>query len=82
MVMAEAMEITPGLTTALSNGASVAELRSIAVSEGMSTLAADGIRRAGKGETSLAEVIKTVSSVYAAELCEADGAATGPPSQS
>lgn len=70
-VIAEAMEITPRLTTALSNGATMADLRVIAVGEGMTTMAVDGIRRAAAGKTSLAEVMKTVSPIYTAELSEA-----------
>ena len=69
-VIAEAMEVTPRLTTALTSNATIADLRAIAVSEGMTTLAVDGIRRAAAGKTSLAEVMKTVSCVYAAELSE------------
>jgi type II secretory ATPase GspE/PulE/Tfp pilus assembly ATPase PilB-like protein len=56
------------LAAALTRGGATADLRAIAVSEGMTTLASDGIRRAAQGRTSLAEVMKTVSAIYSAEL--------------
>jgi excisionase family DNA binding protein len=67
-VIAEALEMTPRVATALTRGTAISDLRAIAVSEGMTTLAADGIRRAAEGATSLAEVMKTVSPIYSAEL--------------
>ena len=54
-VIAEALEVTPRLAAALTRGATIMDLRAIAVSEGMTTLACDGIRRAAQGKTSLAE---------------------------
>jgi type II secretory ATPase GspE/PulE/Tfp pilus assembly ATPase PilB-like protein len=66
-VIAEALEVTPRLAAALTRGAAAADLRAIAVSEGMTTLASDGIRRAAQGRTSLAEVMKTVSAIYSVE---------------
>ena len=59
-VIAEALEVTPRIGAALRKGASVDELRGIAVSEGMKTMAADGIRRAAGGETSLGGVIRVL----------------------
>jgi len=67
-VIAEALEVTPRMAAALTRGATIVDLRAIAVSEGMTTLACDGIRRAAQGKTSLAEVMKTVSPIYSAEL--------------
>ncbi len=67
-VMAEVLEVTPRIRAALSRNASTADLRAISVSEGMTTLVADGLRRAIAGKTSLAEVIKTLSPIYHAEL--------------
>lgn len=56
----EALEITPKIIAALQRDASVEEMRAIAVSQGMTTIAADGIRRATKGITSLIEVMRVV----------------------
>jgi excisionase family DNA binding protein len=67
-VIAEALEVTPRVAAALTRGAASADLRAIAVSEGMTTLASDGIRRAAQGRTSLAEVMKTVNAIYNVEL--------------
>ena len=58
-VIAEMLEVTPEISKALRDNASVADLRAIAVKQGMTTMAADGIRRAANGETSLAEVLRT-----------------------
>jgi len=69
-VTAETLEVTPRVAAALTRGATIMDLRAIAVSEGMTTLACDGIRRAAQGRTSLAEVMKTVSTIYSAELSE------------
>ena len=55
-MVAETLEMTPGLEKAVRSGASVDELRALAVQEGMITMAADGIRRAAEGETTVAEV--------------------------
>ncbi len=49
-----------GVYAALRKGASVEDLRALAVSQGMTTIAADGIRRAAAGETSLGEVIRVL----------------------
>ena len=67
-VIAEALEVTPRVAAALTRGAGAADLRAIAVSEGMTTMASDGIRRAAQGSTSLAEVMKTVSAIYNTEM--------------
>jgi type II secretory ATPase GspE/PulE/Tfp pilus assembly ATPase PilB-like protein len=55
-VIAESVRMTPSLREALVDGADIAELRTIAIADGTTTLAADGIRRASAGETTLAEV--------------------------
>ena len=57
-VAAETLEVTPEIGRALRNGAPVEELRAIAVGQGMTTMAADGARRAASGETSLDEVMR------------------------
>lgn len=59
-MMAEMLEVTPEIGKALRENASIDELRMIAVKQGMTTMAADGIRRAANGETSLAEVLRTL----------------------
>jgi type II secretory ATPase GspE/PulE/Tfp pilus assembly ATPase PilB-like protein len=55
-VIAEVLEISPGIAKALRDNASVDEIRAIAVSEGMTTMVADGIRRAAVGHTTMEEV--------------------------
>ena len=59
-VVAEALEVTPGIGEALRRGATVDELCTIAVGQGMTTLAADGIRRAASGATSLDEALRVL----------------------
>jgi excisionase family DNA binding protein len=59
-VIAEALEVTPEIATALRRGAKPEELRAIAVGQGMVTMAADGIQKAAMGKTSLREVLVTV----------------------
>ncbi|MCX7012485.1 MAG: GspE/PulE family protein [Candidatus Sumerlaeota bacterium] len=60
-VIAEALERTPEIAEALGRGAPLDELRSIAVRQGMTTLAADGVRRAAAGQTSLEEVMRVLA---------------------
>ena len=60
-VIAEALEVTPEIGAALRRGASVEELRTIAVGQGMTTMAADGVRRAAAGETTLQEVQRVLA---------------------
>jgi len=55
-VIAEVLEVTPEIGVALRRGASVDELRTIAVGQGMTTMAADGIGKAMAGLTTLDEV--------------------------
>ncbi len=59
-VIAEMLEVTPEIGKALRDGASVDDLRRIAVEQGMTTMGADGIRRAAKGQTTLDEVMRVV----------------------
>jgi type IV pilus assembly protein PilB len=54
----EVMAISPELRRMVLRGASVAELRDQAVSEGMLTLRMDGIAKLTKGVTTLEEVVK------------------------
>ena len=57
----EVMAISPELRRMVLRGASVAELRETAVSEGMLTLRMDGIKKIEKGVTTLEEVVKETS---------------------
>jgi len=57
-VAAEMLEMTPEIGKALREGATPDVLEHIAVKQGMTTLAADGIRRAAAGQTTLDEVIR------------------------
>jgi general secretion pathway protein E len=59
-LIGEALEVTPEIGSALRRGATVGELRTIAIGQGMTTLAAHGLRRAAAGQTSLAEVFAVV----------------------
>lgn len=62
-VLVEAMQITDQIGAALRRDASEDELRTIAVGQGMTTLAADGVRRAAEGETTLAEVFRVTANL-------------------
>ncbi|HOX06609.1 MAG TPA: ATPase, T2SS/T4P/T4SS family [Planctomycetota bacterium] len=59
-VIAETIQVTPEVGAALRRGAGVEELRATAVRQGMTTVAADGVRRASAGQTSLAEVFRVL----------------------
>jgi type II secretory ATPase GspE/PulE/Tfp pilus assembly ATPase PilB-like protein len=59
-VIAETMEFTPELQAAIRRGASVDELRTVAIGQGMTTFTADGIRKSAAGITTVEEVIRTV----------------------
>jgi excisionase family DNA binding protein len=60
MALAETLEMTSEIGAALRRGASDSELHALAVGQGMTTLAADGLRRAAEGLTSLDEVLRVV----------------------
>ena len=55
---AEVLEMTPQIGEALRRAASVDELQSVAISQGMTSMAADGVRRAALGQTTLSEVFR------------------------
>lgn len=59
-IIAETLKVSPEIGAALRRGASVEELRHVAVGQGMTTMAADGVRRAANGETALREVIRVL----------------------
>jgi type IV pilus assembly protein PilB len=52
------MALSPELRRMILRGASVAELRDQAVSEGMLTLRMDGMKKIERGTTTLEEVVK------------------------
>lgn len=57
----ELMEVTPTLKSALLRQAPFEELEEIAVRQGMRTLAADGLRKAAQGITSVEEVLRVLA---------------------
>ncbi len=57
-IVAEMLEMSPEIGRALQRDASLDELRLIAIGQGMTTMAADGIRRVLSGETSIDEVMR------------------------
>jgi type II secretory ATPase GspE/PulE/Tfp pilus assembly ATPase PilB-like protein len=57
-VIAETLALTPEIGVALRRRASAEELRAIAIGQGMTTMMADGIRRASLGETTVTEVMR------------------------
>ncbi len=61
--IAEVMEVTPEIGAALRNNATGEEIQALAVRQGMTTMAADGIRRAAAGETTLEEVFRVIPPV-------------------
>jgi excisionase family DNA binding protein len=56
-VVAEALEVSPEIAATVQRKASADEIRTLAVRLGMTTMAADGIRRAAAGEVWLEEAI-------------------------
>ena len=62
----EVMALTPELRRMILRGASVAELRDQAVSDGMLTLRMDGIVKIEQGVTTLEEVVKETAGMSSA----------------
>ncbi|HTL53667.1 MAG TPA: ATPase, T2SS/T4P/T4SS family [Planctomycetota bacterium] len=60
---AETLPLSPELGAALRRGAGAPELRKIAVEQGMTTMLADGVRRALAGETTLLEVMQHAGTI-------------------
>ena len=54
----EVMAMTPALRRLILVGGSTAELRDLAVSEGMLTLRMDGMKKLERGVTTLEEIVK------------------------
>jgi type II secretory ATPase GspE/PulE/Tfp pilus assembly ATPase PilB-like protein len=57
----EMLELTPGVRAAVDRGASGVELLNVAVSDGLVTMANDGVRKARMGLTTLEEVARVVT---------------------
>jgi len=57
-VIAEVLEVTPETSAAIRRGASLDEMRTLAVGQGMTTMSAHGVLLASRGKTSLAEVFR------------------------
>ncbi len=66
LVLIEMLEVTRELRAAVLAGAQDAELRLLAISQGFATLAADGIRKAAEGLTTLDEVRRSLPELVAA----------------
>jgi type II secretory ATPase GspE/PulE/Tfp pilus assembly ATPase PilB-like protein len=63
-VMAEVLEMTPEIGSALRRGAAADELRTLAVGQGMTTMGADGVRKAAEGKTTLEEVFRQLNILF------------------
>jgi type IV pilus assembly protein PilB len=61
-VVAEVLEVTPEIAASLRRGAGAEELTAIAVRQGMTSMGADAIRRAGNGDTTLEEALRVTGS--------------------
>lgn len=61
-VMSETLKVSTEIIRALTRGAEMSQIRAIAVSQGMQTLVADGLRRACNGRTALDQVMEVISS--------------------
>ncbi len=61
MVIAETLEISPEIAGALEKGASAEQLREVAIRQGMTTIAADGVKKAALGKTTLKEVFRVLA---------------------
>ncbi len=59
-VITETLVVTPEIAKALSADASHEEIQDIAINQGMVTLAADGVRKAASGETTIEEVLRVL----------------------
>ena len=61
MGLVEILEMSPEIDRALRHGLAADELQAIAVGQGMTTMAADGIRKAADGKTTLEEVLRVLA---------------------
>lgn len=60
-IVVELLEVTPEIGKAVRERAGIDELTEIAIGQGMITIAADAVRRAANGETSLDETMRVVA---------------------
>jgi type II secretory ATPase GspE/PulE/Tfp pilus assembly ATPase PilB-like protein len=60
LMLCELMEVSHEINSALQRGAPTEEIRAIAVGQGMTSMAADAVRRAAAGLTSLHEVLRVL----------------------
>ena len=60
----ETLAITPRLSAGLLGGFKAADLRAIAINEGMVPMAAAALRCAASSRTSLGEVLRIVGPIY------------------
>jgi type II secretory ATPase GspE/PulE/Tfp pilus assembly ATPase PilB-like protein len=56
----ETLRLTPEIARAVSNNDSLEEIKKLAISLGMTTLAADGVRKAASGVTTIDEVLRVL----------------------
>ncbi len=63
LTVVELLEVTPEISAAVGRSGGAAELRAIAIAQGMPTMAAHAVQRAAAGETSLAEAIHVVADI-------------------
>ena len=61
MALVEVLEMSPEIDRAVRHGLAADELQAIAVGQGMTTMAADGIRKAVEGVTTLEEVLRVLA---------------------
>jgi general secretion pathway protein E len=61
MTVVEMLEMTPVIDSALRNGVGGDELRAVAIGQGMTTMAADGVRKAAEGKTTLEEILRVLT---------------------
>jgi type IV pilus assembly protein PilB len=60
-VVSEVLEVTPEIGNAIRHKATADELRALAIRQGMTTMGADGVRRAALGQTTLSEALRVAS---------------------
>lgn len=57
LALMETLEVTPGIAKAVRDGASAADIEARAVTNGMLTMSADGVRRAAEGKVTLRSIM-------------------------
>lgn len=59
-MIAETLEVTPEMAKVIRLGAKAEDLRRLAIEQGMTSIAADGMRRYAAGQTALTEVLRVL----------------------